>query len=108
MLTLEEVKKDFEVDPRIGDLNDFPIDLFFDGKSVSDVSIFKNCFTDANMGNFLSHFHSFCNDLMNLGYPFKSHPIEIRMIATAYRFFAFDGASLYRQSQLFFYNNSHL
>ena len=106
-MTLEEAKKDFELNSKVGNLKGFPIALFFNGKIV-DTSIFKNTFTNANMNYFLSHFRSFCNDLENNGYPFKTHPIEIRITSTAYKFFAFNGATLFKQSPLYFYDNSHL
>lgn len=102
-LSLEDLKKDFSINPRIENLEKFPVNIFFDGSAVDDISFFKNHFSDNKINIFLSNFVLFKNDLKGLKYQFQDYPIEIRMIGNAYRFFAFNGANLFKQSTLYFY-----
>ncbi len=103
VLSLEDLKKDFSINPRIENLEKFPVNIFFDGKDVNDISFLENYFSDNKINIFLRDFVLFKNDLKGLKYQFQEHPIEIRMTRSAYKFFAFDGANLFKQSTIYFY-----
>ena len=56
VLSLEDLKKDFSINPRIENLEKFPVNIFFDGKDVNDISFLENYFSDNKINIFLRDF----------------------------------------------------